>query len=258
MKDIRIIVATHKEYPMPSDPMYLPLHVGAVLHRKLMYAEDSTGENISYKNFNYCELTGIYWAWKNLDADYIGLCHYRRYFSRFPMLKPFKKAIFSNILTKDEASLLLSKAPVLLPQKRNYFIESVYQQYSHAHHHEDLDILREVLQEYYPEYLSAFDAEMKGSSLHIFNMFIMQKEIFDRYCSWLFEVLFLLEKRIDLTNYSDYDKRVFGFLAERLMDTWIYTNHISYIECPCINLEPPNWPKKITLFLKRKFFQKRY
>ena len=66
---------------MPEDKIYLPIHVGRVEKADLGYLGDDTGDNISAKNANYCELTGLYWAWKNLKCDYIGLCHYRRYFA---------------------------------------------------------------------------------------------------------------------------------------------------------------------------------
>ena len=81
MKNIKIIVATHKEYQMPSDNIYLPLQVGAEGKKDLGYQKDNTGDNISKKNPFFCELTGLYWAWKNLDADYIGLAHYRIHFA---------------------------------------------------------------------------------------------------------------------------------------------------------------------------------
>ena len=84
---VKIVVATHKKYEMPKDGMYLPLHVGAEGKKDsngnaldLGYQKDNTGENISKKNASYCELTGLYWAWKNLKDDYIGLEHYRRHF----------------------------------------------------------------------------------------------------------------------------------------------------------------------------------
>lgn len=79
---IKIIVATHKKYQMPDDSMYLPVQVGAEDKPDLGYTRDNTGENISSKNPSFCELTGLYWAWKNLNADYIGLVHYRRHFGR--------------------------------------------------------------------------------------------------------------------------------------------------------------------------------
>ena len=83
MPSIKILVATTKKYRMPKDPIYVPVQVGAALSNApdLPYMKDNTGDNISEKNPRYCELTGLYWAWKNLDADYLGLVHYRRYFA---------------------------------------------------------------------------------------------------------------------------------------------------------------------------------
>ena len=78
---IKIIVATHKKAKMPTQNSYLPIQVGASINPDLGYTKDNTGENISNKNPYYSELTGLYWAWKNLDSDYIGLVHYRRYFA---------------------------------------------------------------------------------------------------------------------------------------------------------------------------------
>ena len=81
MANIKIIIATHKKYWMPQDDMYLPIHVGAEGKTlDLGYQKDNVGENISKKNANYCELTGLYWVWKNLDADFMGLAHYRRHY----------------------------------------------------------------------------------------------------------------------------------------------------------------------------------
>ena len=74
--DIKILVATHKAYWMPEDDVYLPLHVGREGKQDLGFVGDNIGDNISLKNPNFCELTGLYWAWKNLQCDYIGLCHY--------------------------------------------------------------------------------------------------------------------------------------------------------------------------------------
>ena len=74
MKNIKIIVATHKKYQMPEDQMYFPVQVGAEGKTKIEeYTQDNTGNNISLKNPYFCELTGLYWAWKNLEAENIGL-----------------------------------------------------------------------------------------------------------------------------------------------------------------------------------------
>jgi hypothetical protein len=249
MADIKIIIATHKTYQMPKDSMYLPLQVGAEGKADLGYVKDNSGDNISEKNANYCELTGLYWAWKNLDADYIGLSHYRRHFC----LKSSKGDKWQKILTKEQLEPLLQKHDIILPNPRNYFIETNYDQYVHAHHAEDLDTTREILQERYPDYLPIYDDYMKRTIGHRFNMFIMKKEIFDAYCSWLFEILFELENRLDISSYSKNDARVFGFVSERLIDVWIENNKLSYLEMPVEFMEKENWLKKGSAFLKRKF-----
>ena len=249
-KNIRVLVASHKLYEMPKDPMYLPVWVGARLNPPKRFTPDDGGENISAKNRNYCELTAVYWAWKNLECDYIGLSHYRRYFrGTYPFSANGKTF---RIMSKYEAEGYLDKDPVILPQKRNYYIETTYSQYAHAHHAIDLDTARRVLEERCPEYVDTFDSLMKKTSGHKFNMFIMRKDYFDRYCEWLFDVLFEMEKRLDISGYSVNDSRVFGFVAERLLDVWIETNKVNYSEVPVINLEDQHWGRKIYSFLKRK------
>ena len=254
---IQILVATHKEYRMPSDPLYLPVQAGAALRPALPYVGDSSGENISDRNPNFCELTCLYWGWKNLDADVLGLCHYRRYFAGHKnwkaVLHTGRPDPWACILTLSEAEELLKTVPVLLPKKRNYYIETGYSQYAHAHHEEDLIVTRTILAERFPDYVEAFDRTLARPAGHRFNMFVMRRDLLDRYCSWLFEVLFELEKRLDFSDYSDYDKRVFGFVSERLLDVWIETNEIQYRELPVLHMESQHWLKKGTAFLRRKF-----
>ena len=251
MTDIKIIVATHKEYWMPSDSMYLPLHVGREGKADLGYNGDNTGDNISLKNPNYCELTGLYWAWKNLKADYIGLVHYRRHFSNSRIFEGKKKKVISQVDLEPK----LRKSPILVPVPRQYWIETNYSQYSHAHHAVDLDITREIILERYPSYLYAFDTCMKRTIGHRFNMFIMQYNFLDSYCAWLFDILFELETRLDLSNYSQNDSRVFGFVGERLLDIWLDANGYQYKEIPYVFLENQHWLKKGYAFLSRKIRQ---
>ena len=247
--NIKIIIATHKPYWMPEDPMYLPVHVGAAGNTSLGFQRDDEGENISLKNPNYCELTGLYWAWKNLDADYIGLVHYRRYFSNGKRYRDKKKAVIG----KAELEEKLKETDILLPTPRHYRIETNYSQYEHAHHAIDLAKTREILAEKYPEYIRTWDMSMKRTIGHRFNMFVMKKERFDEYCSWLFSVLFELEKRLDISGYSKNDRRVFGFISERLLDIWIETNGYKYMNAPYVFLENQDWIIKGGNFLKRKF-----
>ena len=111
MKNIKILVATHKKYKMPSDTnMYLPIHVGCEGKKNLGFQGDNSGENISDLNPYYCELTGLFWAWKNLDCDYLGLVHYRRYFTK--MTKKYNESINIDdvILNRYEIEELLENS----------------------------------------------------------------------------------------------------------------------------------------------------
>ena len=250
--DIKILVAAHKKYWMPEDSVYMPLQVGAALHDDLGYTKDDDGENISSKNPNYCELTGLYWAWKNLSCEYIGLCHYRRYFGHKISGNDVEKKKLS-ILTGSEYEKLLKDYDVILPVKRNYYIETVRAQYEHAHYKKDLDEVENIIAEKYPEYSAAFTKLMNGKKLHILNMFVMSKENFDAYCEWLFDILFTLESRIDISSYSTYEARIYGFLSERLLNVWLMNQELKIVEVPVVALEKVDWPKKIGKFLKRKF-----
>ena len=157
--DIKIIVASHKKYWMPADDIYLPLHVGKEGKADIGFIGDNTGDNISNKNANYCELTGLYWAWKNLPAEYIGLCHYRRYFTRSNPCSCSKKK--QVILTKAEWEELLNKHPIIVPDKRKYYIETNRSHYNHSHYAKDLDMTEKIIQEKYPQYSEAFTKVME-------------------------------------------------------------------------------------------------
>ena len=245
-QQIRILIACHRQYPAPCDRCYLPVEVGAALHTEPIpgFTPDNTGDNISEKNKNYCELTALYWAWKNLDADIIGLVHYRRFFA---------KGRFTRQIA-DEADFLkaLERAPVILPVKRHYWIETNYSQYVHAHHEQDLTVAREVLAQRCPEYLPVYDSEMQKRSGHRFNMFVMRRELFETYCEWLFPILFEIENRLDISGYDAFNARVFGFIAERLLDVWLGTEHIAFTELPVLHMESQHWLRKGTRFVMRK------
>jgi len=247
--DIKILVATHKKYWMPKDEVYLPIHVGKKGKDDLGYIGDDTGDNISYKNPNYCELTALYWAWKNLSCEYIGLCHYRRYFSHRCISRNLENKK-KHILKKEDYEKLLIKYDIILPKKRNYYIRTVRNQYNHAHYKKDLDMVENIIKEFYPDYISSFYKVMSSRSLYIYNMFIMKKFLFDEYCKWLFNILFMLEKRIDISIYDNYNRRIFGFLSERLFNVWLLNinKNIKIKEINIICLEKINWGKKLIGF----------
>jgi len=246
--NIKILVAMHKEYQKPDDGIYVPIQVGkSNATFNLGIIADNTGDNISIKNPNYCELTAVYWAWKNLDADYIGLTHYRRHFA--PIVFGSK---WDRLLSRGIAEKIMSETDVILPQKRKYYIESNYSHYIHAHKKIDIEIMSKIIERDYPDYVSSYNSFMKRTQAHMFNMFIMKKDKFDEYCSWLFELLFKIENELDISDYSAFDARVFGRLSELLINVWIDKNEISYEEVPFLFMEKQNWFYKGSLFLLRK------
>ncbi len=244
---LSIYIAMHKPYRAPEDPAYVPIQVGAAGKKGFLPCRDDLGENISEKNPAYCELTAVYWMWKHAQSDILGLAHYRRHFASRNARDPWQR-----ILSGAEAESLLEEADVLVPKKRHYVIETNYSQYAHAHYEKDLLLTRKAIEDRCPAYLPAFDTVMKQRSGHRFNMFVMRKPLFDRYCGWLFPLLFHLEEQIDTTDYSPYDRRVMGFLAERLLDVFLLAENLTCREVKVVNLEGENWIKKGTAFCLRK------
>ena len=254
MTKVNILIATHKKYQMPNYKSYLPIHVGKKGKDSIGFKGDDTGKNISVKNPYFCELTGVYWAWKNLKSDYVGLAHYRRHFKG----KTKSKDKFEQVLSDKEINELLKENDIILPKKRNYYIETLYSHYEHTMHIEPLDITGEIIKEKYPEYYDEFELLKKRKTAHMFNMFIMKKDIMDKYCEWLFDILFELEKRVDTSQYDNFHARFYGRVSELLLDVWLNKNGYQYKEVPVLNMEKVNWFKKGTSFLKAKFFGKKY
>lgn len=258
MKNIKIIVATHKKYKMPQDDIYVPVQVGAEGKEDLGYQKDNEGENISSKNQYYCELTGLYWAWKNLDTEYIGLSHYRRHFMGNKKVAKTEEERFKTILNREQVEKILEKTDIILPAKRKYYIENLYDHYKHTMYIETLDETRKIIQEQCPNYIEEFDKLHKRTSAHMFNMFIMKREYLDKYCNWMFNILFELEKRIDPNKYDSFHARYLGRISELLLDVWINTNKLSYEEVKVMDMQNVNWIKKGGAFLKAKFIGKKY
>ena len=266
--DCKIIVAMHKSCEVPVDPMYFPLQVGAAgkdvlipLNRKEPVARDDTGENISEKNPSYCELTGLYWAWKNLQAEVIGLVHYRRYFER----QDFSDGLFhlpiDDILSEAEAEELMERYDIVVPKRQKYYIETLYSHYAHTHYREHLDVTREIIREQCPQYLDSCDRIYRQRYGHMFNMFLMRRELVDKYCRWLFPILEELERRIGGENLSAFQGRLYGRVSEILFNVWLEEEKKqgrTVFEVACIYIDKINWRRKIISFLRAKFLGKKY
>lgn len=257
---IAIGVATHKPYKMPTDSIYFPVHAGAGLHPDVLndIQGDDTGENISAQNAFLSELTVLYWMWKNCDADYKAISHYRRHFAT---PKPSaSKDPFDRIATREdiERAITLSPTGIVLPKMRNYLIETVGDHHRHVAYGVQLDTLRDVVAEQQPRYLDEFDRHFNGTKTHLYNMFVMPQPYFDDYCAWLFPLLFEIEKRHDPRQYTPYDARYPGRLSEYILDVWLNVNGLAYSELPVVDMEPVSLVKKGTTFLAAKFLGRKY
>ena len=234
---IKILVCCHKPCNLPQDNVFLPIHVGAALSDiSLGFQRDDqlNGEpcdNISSKNRSFCELTAIYWAWKNIkklypDLQYIGLNHYRRFFAFN------ERRVTGSGIPKDVKNISGYKFDMpmvesclesnkIITTPKAYLKTSLAGSYEHCHNSSDLRIIHDIVRDDYPEFLSTFNEVYLGKNFfYDCNMFIMPWNEFEAYCEWIFGILFKAEKLINIENYDTYQKRIYGFLAEHLWTVW--------------------------------------
>lgn len=219
---VKIFVMTHKKFQEPADTAYIPLHVGRACAQDIGYLGDDTGKNISEKNKYYSELTGLYWAaYNEAEADYIGLCHYRRFFLSDD----------GRLLSQAEYEELLKDADVILP-KPVFHGKSYYDVYKEAHNIFDLDTTAEVIRKLYPDMYPVFQEIVSSDKVYSGNLFVTSRQLFEEYANWLFSVFDEVEKRIDVESYDAYHKRVFGFLSEQLLYVWVKCRGLKICERP--------------------------
>ena len=221
---------------------------------------DSSGDNISHLNPHFCELTAMYWAWKNVDSSYYGLFHCRRILDLSeqalkapPSLEPtqvnakkkWRASAFGY--AKERVDELLAHYDIILPQRYidrkdnlDFSDMTLYDIYAKYHYAKDLDRIIELIKSRHPEMQAALEKVLftKPPRWHIANMFIMRKELYFAYCEWLFPLLFALEAEIDISSYDSYQTRIYGFLAERIFNIWLeyqrQTTQPRILEAPMI------------------------
>lgn len=218
---------------------------------------DDVGDSISSKNRYYSELTGIYWMWKNTHQDYVGSCHYRRFFTVQPEppgyrikrwfyypIRMYRKRygliytqnhvrFTSRILQTDDAIRILGDYDAILPQRRKmrYTVREHYKRY---HNEQDLEVVKGILKEKYPEYLPSFQRVLDGNRLYSNNMFVLPDHLFQEFMEWWFGILFEFEKQIDLSKYTGYQQRIMGFMGERLLNVWFEHKNLKVKELQVI------------------------
>lgn len=235
--DVSILICCHNATPFVKTKFLTPIQAGrAIANEKLDYCiGDDTGDNISRKNRSWCELTVLYWQWKNVNADYYGLFHYRRYLSFLPndscsyQETGFDDATLAKHGWRDDiiantcrqADIITAPIwnihPAGLPER----IMTSYELYQRDHHARDLDIVAEIVKKdfsfLYPYYLEA----MSDKVCFFGNIQVMKREYFHEYCAIIFPLLETAETLIDITHYDTYQKRIWGFIAERIANTYL-------------------------------------
>lgn len=265
--NLKIFSVFHKEYPVPVCDYIVPIQVGKEQSGiDLGFIADNTGDHIADKNSTYSELTALYWIWKNLDSfdcKWVGLSHYRRYFT-MPETTVKKKLLQTKLITDERPvyeqelsqeqlefiasdkvkNALLEKlmankiiVPAALPLSIDLTCRcSIKNHYIFYHIKEDWYLMRDVVTQMYPNQTQSFDDFFNSTdTMYCCNMFIADKNTFSDYCAWLFPILSELEKVVKLSEYP-YQRRIFGFFSERLLNFYLYQKKAELAEFPSLYL----------------------
>lgn len=227
-----IYIVTHKRVELPKLQGYRAIQVGGAADDFAGCLRDDTGDSIADKNPYYCELTAMYWVWKNVDDPCKGLAHYRRYFGKRPL-----SSRVGDIQPYDALVRMLEGWDMLAAKPAVYHVNAREQLLMDCCTPETFDRLEAVVAALSPDSMDAFRAFFAGNRASQYNMLFCRREAFDDYCAWLFPILFTLEGQVDLTGASDYQKRLFGFLGERLMNVWMIQNRLSVKYLPVVSTE---------------------
>lgn len=268
---VKILVAHHKEGYIYKDNVHEPIHVGKELSDiDLGILGDNINENISHLNPLFCELTATYWAWKNVNTDYIGICHYRRYFFnrkdlkitlrnnvsylyhylKSILLKNYQGTFFFNQVNVDniDKEKLLKQFSFWLENHVNSNDVDIYALKPVQHlkktnfdffsilGYEYLEQLRLIVKVNFPEYFQAFNLTLESNNLHYANMIVMKRNLFNEYSEFIFEVL---NKHVECNKQkieeSDSYLRIPGYMAELLTNTFILQKHSKGLKMKFLN-----------------------
>lgn len=242
---IQLFSVFHKPFYRPAASFVTPIQVGAAIAaQRLEMQGDNTGDHISSHNTFYNELTACYWIWKNADRtafDAWGLCHYRRYFQvnkrKLFFIKrtrvyytPTPESIDSVVNDRlyQRMQQLLQQHDVIVQRpeyahKKKGKVYSIAESYAKQHLQEDWEHTMTVIKEKYPDYHNSIDAFNRQTKLSYYNMMVAPWHIWDGYFTWLFDILFEVENRLqDIAARDAYQRRVMGFLSERLLNLYLF------------------------------------
>jgi len=265
MKNVEICVCYHKESKLFENECLKPIQVGAdCTDLELGLEKDNTLDNISYKNFHYAELTAMYWLWKNSNAKVKGLLHYRRFLDlykeingteelytvQYDDISDTNQFLDSLGLTEKRINELLEDYDIITRTKQNLRIWSHYTvktHYQKEHTAAHLDLATEAIKKLYPQYLNTWKNLLNQTYSYFTNTIIMKSSDYNCFCEWLFNILFEVERSINLYDAelapNTKKARWAGFLGERLTALYIIyqkENGKKVAEFPSVVLEEQN------------------
>ena len=245
---MKIYVVTHKKADLRLPEGYELFQVGAAKNGAFCENNDAVGDdNISAKNPNYCELTAAYWIWKNdKTSDIMGLMHYRRFLTLSRRGETAEYALSESEVNEILQSYDYISTPLY---KNKPSVKSIMCDFVREH---DYRLLRESVERLYPDYINTFDEVFGGKYTYFCNMFVTRKHEWDEYCEWLFSILFDMERSVDMTGYSDEEKRLYGYLSERLFTVYVRHNAKKVKSVRMIHPHKSLWSRFVTKLKRRK------
>lgn len=221
MGDISVLVATHKNVPKPEfGECYKLIQVGSALNARFeSILHDDEGNSISLKNPTYCELTALYWGWKNLHSKYKGLCHYRRYLAKHY----FDCNEKTNVYSDKELLDIFEQYNILLPCKKyknahnGVFINQQSMESDRAFKN-----IKNAIEKLCPEYTPSLYKVFRAKTMFFCNVLIAEEHVYDSYCSWLFPLLSTIENA--LYEQGGVQSREIGYYSEWMLNIWVDHN----------------------------------
>ena len=249
MLGIKILISHHEKRSIVQNSILTPIQTGCALTQErfegMLY--DDEGENISAQNSKYCELTAIYWAWKNYEKldnpDYVGLMHNRRHLlfnEKLPVpdkgmkwlepsvfLFPPVCAKYLPYISRESIcsyfpnyDILTIKPHTFTPTKYDkvYAGSAMLTRFMNTACMEKrfFDVFINTVKQYRPDYVMELKEFLAGNKMYLCNIFVMRKDLFMEYCSFLFPLLAQIDFQIDSDDFCPAKKRWLGYLGEYL------------------------------------------
>lgn len=216
VENMRVFMAKfYKDRPLKNEmeiPAWLiPIQAGAALtEERVADILDNNGENISHKNPNYCELTVLYWMWKNcilstddMDIRYFGLFHYRRWLD-------IKDDDIKHIVDND-IDVILPYPTMHEPDIREHHMRYIKES--------DWDAVLQALKEISRECYASCEMIFSQEYLYNYNILVARTEVLKSYCEWLFPILERIEE-LSVPKGNERADRYIGYIGENLLTVY--------------------------------------